>query len=365
MTATVMQGGNADRGREKTALIDCDLHNFPASTAVLKRYLPTRYHLDLDKGLHIGGHGGQVVGARPQSHVFRRDSVPPTGRPGSSLALTQEQLLDRFNVAKAITIPLDVLRFPQYGEVGGALARALNDWNQAEWIANDDRLYGAIAIPVEDGERAAQEIDRRSDERRFVGVFVTMITREGLGHPKYWPIYEAAADRGLPIVAHVGGFSGTHLATGWPAYFVEQHTGYTQPYHAQVVSLIASGVFDRFPDLQICLQEGGIAWAPPVLWRLDRAWASMREEEPQLIERPSEVFRRHFAFTTQPMDETERPEFLPQMLEQLGMNERIMFSSDYPHWDFDDPRRVLPASVVDAEFRRAVMFENAERYWPW
>jgi predicted TIM-barrel fold metal-dependent hydrolase len=191
-----------------------------------------------------------------------------------------------------------------------------------------------------------------------------MVTREPLGHPKYWPIYEAAVAHGLPIAAHVGGFSGTHLATGWPAYFVEQHSGYTQPYHAQIVSLVYSGVFDRFPDLQFCFEEGGMAWVPPVMWRLDRAWESMRTEEPRLQRRPSEIIREHVAFTTQPMDEPEKPEFLLQLLEQLDMDDRIMFSTDYPHWDFDDPRRVLPASLIGRERREKIMSANAERYFP-
>jgi predicted TIM-barrel fold metal-dependent hydrolase len=355
---------DATRSRAKVGLIDCDVHNAPASAAALKQYLPERWHLDLDKGTHIGSHGGQIVGARPQNHIFRRDAIPTEGKPGSDLELAREQLLDRHDIRKAILLPIDGLRYPQYGEAGGALATALNDWNLQEWLLQDDRFYGAITIPVEDGERAAAEIERLGSNPRFVTVLLTMVTREGLGHPKYWPIYEAAARHGLPIAAHVGGFSGTHLASGWPAYFVEQHSGYTQPYHAQVVSLVCSGVFDRFPNLQFCLQEGGMAWVPAMMWRLDRAWKSMRAEEPHLTHKPSELIREHFAFTTQPMDETEKPEYLPQLLEHLGMDDRIMFSSDYPHWDFDDPNRVFPASLVGSDARRKVLYDNAERYFP-
>jgi predicted TIM-barrel fold metal-dependent hydrolase len=90
----------------------------------------------------------------------------------------------------------------------------------------------------------------------------------------------------------------------------------------------------------------------------------MRAEEPHLTHKPSELIREHFAFTTQPMDETEEPEYLPQLLEHLGMDDRIMFSSDYPHWDFDDPNRVFPASLVGNDTRRQVLYDNAERYFP-
>jgi predicted TIM-barrel fold metal-dependent hydrolase len=350
------------RREQRLALIDCDVHNATKSRAELKRYLPARWHVEFDHGSHIAGHGGQVIGARPQRDIFRRDSMPREGTPGSDYELMREQLLDRHNVVKALLHPIsEVLASPTYGEFGEAVAAAINDWMVDQWLGVDDRLYGAISIPVEDGARAAYEIERAARQKRFVKVMLPMITREGMGHPKYWPIYEAAAGLGLPIAAHVGGFSGTHLAVGWPTYFVEQHAGYTQPYQAQVVSLVYSGVFDRFPNLVVVLEEGGLSWMPPLMWRLDHSWENMREHVPGLKDRPSDVIRRHFAFTTQPLDEPEEPKFLVQVLEQLQMNDRIMFSSDYPHWDFDDPERVLPQSLVGDELRGKIFRGNAER----
>jgi uncharacterized protein len=342
------------------ALVYCDVHNALAHRDDLKRYLPARWHVYYNHGSHIGGHGGQVVGARPQRDIYRQDALPPTGTPGGDFELMCAQLLDPFDVRRAILSPLEVLGWPTYGAEADAFMTALNDWMVREWLERDERLYGAISIPVEDGARGARQIARAAVHPRFVTVLVTMITREGLGHPKYWPIYEAAAGLGLPVAAHVGGFSGTHMATGWPTYFVEQPSGYTQPYQAQIVSLIYSGVFDRFPSLQFVLEEGGIAWMPSLMWRLDRVWESMREHAPHLHRRPSEVIREHISFTTQPFDEPEKPAYLMQLLDQLGMNDRIMFASDYPHWDFDDPRRVLPRSL-GRELRSKIIRENAER----
>ncbi len=365
MATTIPARESRSQRRERPGLVDCDVHNATRSRSDLKKYLPTRWHVDFAHGPHIAGHGGQVIGARPQRDIYRRDSMPREGTPGSDFDLMREQLLDRHNVVKAVLHPvIEVLGAPSYGEFGRAVAAAINDWMIDEWLGRDDRLYGAISVPVEDGTRAAIEIGRAAAHPRFVKVMLPMVTREGMGHPKYWPIYEAAAGLGLPIAAHVGGFSGTHLAVGWPTYFVEQHAGYTQPYQAQVVSLVYSGVFDQFPNLLFVLEEGGLSWMAPLMWRLDHSWENMREHVPHLQNRPSDVIRRHFAFTTQPLDDPEKPRYLAQVLEQLGMNDHILFASDYPHWDFDDPERVLPSSVISDELREQIFRGNAERLLP-
>jgi predicted TIM-barrel fold metal-dependent hydrolase len=271
----------------------------------------------------------------------------------------REQYLDPFGVRAGVLSPLDPLAWPTSGDLSLALNRGLNDWLAVEWLDRDDRLFGAISVPLEDGRLAAEEIERVASNPRFVMVLLLVTTREPLGHPKYWPVYEAAAANGLPVAIHVAGFSGTATATGYPTYHVESHLTMVLPYVTQVVSLVSSGVLARWPSLQLVMEEGGIGWAPPLMWRLDRAWEAMSADYPHLDERPSDVIRRHFWFTTQPLDEPEKDEYLPQLLDHLGMDDRILFASDYPHWDFDNPDRVLESSVVGHERREKILCRNA------
>jgi predicted TIM-barrel fold metal-dependent hydrolase len=271
------------------------------------------------------------------------------------------QLLDEFGVTKAILHPVtDWAELPMAGEGGGVACAALNDWLVAEWLDRDERMYGAISTTVEDGVRAAREIERAYEtSKRFVKVMVPCVTREPLGHPTYWPIYEVATGLGLPIGCHVGGFSGAPTATGVPNYYAEQGTAQPHTGAVHVVSLIGSGVFERFPDLQFCIEECGVAWMGPLMWRLDRAWEEMRESMPQLGRRPSDLIREHIWLTTQPLDEPETPQQLAEMFEDLALDDRILFATDYPHWNFDNPDRVLPPSVVGKELREKILTGNA------
>ena len=130
----------------------------------------------------------------------------------------------------------------------------------------------------------------------------------------------------------------------------------------QLTSLICEGVFERFPTLQLVLIEGGIAWLAPLMWRLDRAWALLRQEAPHLTRLPSELIGEHVWATTQPIDEPPRSSDFPMLLEQLGMTDRILFATDYPHWDFDAPDRALPTSL-SAAARNAILHGNAHKLY--
>jgi predicted TIM-barrel fold metal-dependent hydrolase len=68
--------------------------------------------------------------------------------------------------------------------------------------------------------------------------------------------------------------------------------------------------------------------------------------------------RDHFWITTQPMEEPPQQRYFEELLEQMNMNDKLMFATDYPHWDFDAPDRALPTTLPLA-LRRAIMAENA------
>jgi len=105
------------------------------------------------------------------------------------------------------------------------------------------------------------------------------------------------------------------------------------------------------------LIETGFAWLPALGWRLDKHWERMRDEVPHVKRPPSEYLREHFWVSTQPMEETDKPDELIDVMEWIGFD-RLLFASDYPHWDFDDPFLSLPPSLSDAR-RRAIYADNA------
>jgi predicted TIM-barrel fold metal-dependent hydrolase len=172
-------------------------------------------------------------------------------------------------------------------------------------------------------------------------------------------MYEAAERHGLPLAVHFGGTAGWPITgSGWPSYYYEDHCGMSQTFQAQVISLVFEGVLERFPGLKVVLVEGGFAWLPPLMWRMDRAWQKLCDEVPHLTRPPSEYVRGHFYFTTQPVEEPPKPSQFRWLLDHIGMDDRILFATDYPHWDFDSPDRAIPP-VVTGDLRSQIMAGNA------
>jgi predicted TIM-barrel fold metal-dependent hydrolase len=126
-----------------------------------------------------------------------------------------------------------------------------------------------------------------------------------------------------------------------------------------VASLVFEGVFERFPRLKIGFVELAWSWLVPFAWRLDRAWSLMRDEVRHLPRRPSEYLAEHFWFTTQPMEEPERLDWFDDVYQLFEdtMGHKLMYSSDYPHWDFDEPAAV--PLTLPVETRRRILGQTA------
>ena len=365
MGATTLPQAEA-AARDRLRLIDCDIHPAPRSPEALDPWLPERWRR------HRREYGIRLRQPFTTTHPYpkatpalsRFDSWPPGGGPpGSSLDFMRAQHLDPLGIDCGMLQPLAVRgmdeRVPGFAE---ALSRAVNEWMREEWTAREPRLRATIAVPGEDAGASVREIERWAGQggRHRDFVQVSMVTRalEPLGRQRYWPIYEAAEHHGLPLGLHSLGTSG-HAVTGggWPSFYFEEHQGVAMSLAAMCASFILEGVLERFPRLKIVVIEGGFGWVPALGWRMDGLWKSLRSEVPHLRRRPSEYLRSHFWFTTQPVEEPERPEQLRRLIDWIGWD-RLLFATDYPHWDQDDPRHAFRLPMSEAE-RRAILAGNA------
>jgi predicted TIM-barrel fold metal-dependent hydrolase len=344
-------------------VIDVDVHNELTGIKQLLPYLPEPWRTRVAAtGIGVPGHGyASPIG------FMRSDCRPPAGGPaGSDPAFMVEDLMKPHNIEYAILtgnlIHVSMIHDP---DQGAAVASAYNDMLLAEWLPKSEAFRGAMVVSTHDPLLAAREIDRLAGHPGIVEVLIGSAQRAPLGQRQFHPIYEMAEKHGLPIAIHPGaegaGGSPAPTPSGYPTRYLEWHTILSLNYIGHLTSLVCEGVFEKFPNLKFVMLEGGIAWLPHLMWRLDKNFKGLRQSVPWLKRMPSEYIRDHCLFSTQPIEEPDDPKQLMSIFDMIDAENILMFSSDYPHWDNDMPFEIL--QKLRPEARHKIYYDNAKKLY--
>ena len=288
---------------------------------------------------------------------------PDDGELGSDLDVMRHNLFEELGISIAITnnLQLPVSALQGSYDLGAALARAYNDQLVEAWLKREPRLMGSLIISLDDPVAAAREIDRVGGHPQVVQVALPTLVDRQLGDPRYRPIWEAMVRNKLVLGLHHG--YATKTVFGYPRQHIEWKA--LAPSHgmmAQLSSLIFNGVFDAFPELKVVAMEAGFTWLPYFMSRLDQQYISFRDQVPWVKRRPSDHLRASVILTTQPMEFITARQFM-NLIDDVGSEDMLTFSSDYPHYDSDVVSEALPAGVPD-QLRAKVMGLNALRTYP-
>jgi predicted TIM-barrel fold metal-dependent hydrolase len=330
-------------------LVDTDVHN---DLGDLTEHLPRVWH---DRWRRVGSGAGSVHEGNPRG-VLRRDATPPGGGPpASDPQFVLSDHLDRYGIDYAVLTGPGGLPLGPDADYGNALASAYNDRLLADWLPVSPRFKGSVTVNAADPVAAAGEIRRVGSHPGMVQVLMPGASRAPYGQRQYHPIYEAAVELGLPVAVHPGaegaGTAWPPTPVGYPSRYMEWHNTLPITFMAQVNSLVCEGVFERFPTLRFVVVEGGLAWLPHLMWRMDKNYKALRDTTPWLRRLPSEYIVDHVRLTTQPIEEPAEAGRLAQVLAMMSAERTVMFSSDYPHWDNDDPNRILRGVEPDVRAR--------------
>lgn len=349
-------------------VIDVDIHHQWRSMDDIFPYLSEEWQVRLRAA---DGRRMSIQAARGTWYFVegseRMDAIPQDGAPaGSSLELMCEQLLDPMDTRGAVlTYNVGLESGLSNPHLAAALCRAANDWTVEHWLSRDDRLRGSILVGPELPAVAAREIRRFADEERMCQVLlVANPLSRPFGHPIYDDIWRAAEETGKAVAIHAGGegiYKGREAAGGVVSTMLERYEVLHQPGMHYLSSLVTHGVFEKFPGARVILVEFGFAWFPPFVWRLDSSYALLKRECPLVKRLPSEYFRDHLKFSTQPLDNVPPRQFRELLYSYAEFERMLCYSSDYPHWDADEPEQL--AKMIPREWRQRVFFENAAEFY--
>jgi 2,3-dihydroxybenzoate decarboxylase len=315
--------------------------------------------------------------AREWSKVLAGASVEPGFRMMGDTMLGQspgarrvhEQLIDvgagRIALMDATGIDMQILSMTAPGvqvfdpATATRLARESNDVLVEAIKGHPTRLAGLAAVAPQNPKDAAAELARVAGLSGIKGLIINSHTGgEYLDAAKYWPIFEAAEALGLPLYLHPREPSpsmiGPYLEYG--LYFAGW--GFAAEVGLHAMRLIMSGVFERFPRLQIILGHMGEA-IPFWLQRIDNRYLLQVKigAVTKLARLPSEYFLQNFVITTSGV--CSEPA-LKLSLDVLGVD-RILFAADYPYESVEEAVSFMDRADLSDDARRRIYWQNAAR----
>jgi predicted TIM-barrel fold metal-dependent hydrolase len=243
-----------------------------------------------------------------------------------------------------------------------ASVRAWNDWHLEEWAGTYPERIIPCQLPwLLDPEVGAQMIYENA-ERGFSAVtFSEDPSKLGFPtlHSGYWePFIRACAETGTVINLHIGSSGSSPMTTPDAPPDVVGVLFFAYAIYAAVDWLFTLAPV-RYPELKICLSEGGIGWVPAMLDRLEHmeSYNNMYGTWTGDLT-PAEVLRRNFWYCA-----VEDPSAFA-LRDRIGVD-HILLESDYPHCDSTWPRT---QTVIEHEIGglpeddvRKMTWENASK----
>jgi uncharacterized protein len=360
-------------------VVDCDVHHVWNSEDEVIQYMPKRWR-EYAGGrigiLHYSGsrllNGGGFLAYPNNGGPLRRpDFIPDDGtKPGSSYEMMRRQLLDPLNVQRAV-LSFDIGL--QTGLHNPWLAldavKAVNDWSAERWLSiPDDRLRSAVLVPTHLPEEGAKEIRRMAKNPKVCeALLVVSALGKPFGDPVYEPIHQAAAECGLPIAIHLGGEHvgdlGHVSAGGVPGTRIEEEFTNHETAQRHVVSFITHGVFERHSSLKVIMVEFSVAWLPALIRRMDANYKLLQEESPWVKKLPSEYVHGHIRASTQPLETLTSKQFRTLLEIYPFLEDVLLFSTDYPHFDADDPFYITKR--LPKEWMPKLLYRNSCAAYGW
>jgi uncharacterized protein len=285
---------------------------------------------------------------------------------GGASKLTQPEdvpaIMKFLEVSVSIQISNLMLTLPNMNsrELAVGLTQGFIEYMLDRVVNPEAGVFSTIIVPTQDPKKAADLIYKYGARPGIASVtFITQWVSPPLGDVHYDPIYRAASEVGLPIVYHASGAGLDHFIIDGFQKFIETYTlGFLFHNLATLVSVIIQGLPERFPKLRYVFQEAGVAYIPGIMYRLDEVYLKRRSEAPLLKMLPSE-YMKTFYYGTQPLERPERLDHMAAIFEMVDAENRLMFATDYPHFDYDRPSAILDLPFLSDEGKRKILGQTA------
>jgi predicted TIM-barrel fold metal-dependent hydrolase len=360
-----------ERGYQNFPIIDVDSHHFETEHfSEIVKYIDDPVIRQLLEASSIAGYRGvgalpaglgyQDYGGRIMREPLRKlERTEP--KPHRDVTLTR-RWMDCMGVDVAILFPTPMLHLglhPQV-EVEVALSNAYNRWLVEHVLADEPRIRSMLYLPFNDPAATYRVVKEFTGKPGVVGFMVTSNRYRPVHHNDYMKTYALLEEANLPLAFH-GAYNWNDQSLLMVNRFISAHAlGFVWHNLVHLTNWVINGIPERFPKLKVLWIESGLAWLPFIMQRLDNEYMMRTADAPELKRLPSEYIRDMY-YTNQPMEKTGDMALLETTFRVIKAETQLLYSSDYPHWDFDLPSVIYDLPFLTEAQKRQILGGNALR----
>lgn len=359
-----------DRNLADIFIVDADAHHYETeSWAEITEYIEEPVirllsQANLAKGgpsdLILNQPANQDVSGRISRYQGRRREPGEPGVPRDVTLVRHSMEMMAVDVTVLFPTPMLILSLHPQVEIEVALARAYARWLTERILPADRRIKTLLYLPFNDPDQSLRMVQDFGDLPGVVGFMVTTVRHRPVHDNAYMKVYAALQERRLPLGFH-SAWDWTEPAIAQLNRFLSVHAVGRPLYNiVHLTNWVINGLPERFPGLKVLWIEGGLAWIPFLMQRLDMEYVMRSSEAPLLKRKPSEYIREMY-FTQQPMEVPDDPAVLETTFKLIGAETQLLYASDYPHWNFDLPSVIYDLPFLSDAAKRRILGENARQ----
>lgn len=339
---------------ELAEYIEDEVMRFQALDHLKNRTGSPPYGLNGDLGLRFQDVGGRII------HQGKRGEAVDDKSVHRDVVLAQ-RAYEAMSIDYTVVFPTQMLNLgvhPQF-HMEGILAPAYNRWFADRILKADEKLGSMIYLPFGDPELACKTVEEFADKQGVIGFMVTSVRHKPVHHNDYMKLYGLLQEAGKPLGFHAGYYWADEWTKQINQFGAMHALSFVWCNVVHMTNWVWNGLCEKFPDLDVLWIESGLAWVPWLMQRLDHTYLMRTSEAPLLKRVPSEYMREMY-YTTQPL-ETDNMKALEMTCEMVDAPNRLLYASDWPHWDFDTPSVIWDLPFLDEQAKRNILGLNAAK----
>jgi uncharacterized protein len=304
--------------------------------------------------------GYQDMGGRVTRYPLRGSEKTGAGKPRD--VQLGWRWMDAMGVDYSCLFPTGMLSIglhPQK-EVEADLCWAYNRWVTEKVLPESEgRFYSMLTLPFSDPDECLRHVEEFGGRKGVNGFMVTTVRNNPVHDNCYMKTYRAMEERGLALAFHSGPNWGEPVFKSCNRFLAVHALGFSFYNILHCTNWVVNALPERFPKLPVIWIESGLAWIPFLMQRLDHEYMLRTSECPGLKKKPSDYMREMY-YSSQPM-EVQDMGALETTFRMINAETQLLYSSDYPHWDFDLPSTVYDLPFLNETAKRNILVGNAVR----